>query len=521
MGDQWPPAPFDRAYQRMREHDAWYVGNPEHLATFYGRGPVVHTRPAQYRGGLVGAVSRFFWGRPVSPRGQQRTRLHVPLASDIATASADLLFAEPPRITVENSATQSRLDEIVNTPGVHSALLEAAEVAAALGGVYLRVVWDADIARHAMLDAVDADAAVPEWRWRELSAVTFWQTLDGTDGATVLRHLERHEPGRIMHSLYLGTDDELGRPIPLTEHPSTAWTARVVDADGAIDTGTRRLTANYVPNIRPSREWRSVPALKPLGRSDFDGVEPLFDALDETYSSWMRDVRLAKARLLVPAGYLQPLGGPGAGAVFDDDQEIFTELNMLTGRGDGSPPITPSQFAIRVREHRETVEQITHDVLRAAGYSPSTFGELNGATGITATEVTDRRELSETTRDKKSRYWQAALGPLAGALLDVDRAVFGGAGIGLDETPLVDFGDQAQPDPAELARTAQTLLAAEAASTDVRVRLVHPDWDDDQVAAEVAAILAETGRTVPDPATFRGPDQAGGASDGMGTGPGQ
>src|SRR2546421_9413663 len=103
-----------------------------------------------------------------------------------------------------------------------------------------------------MLDAVDADAAVPEWRWRHLSAVTFWETLDRSDGSTVLRHLERHEPGRIVHTLYQGSDDELGRPLPLGEHPATAWAAPLVDADGAIPTGTKRLTAGYVPNIRPS-----------------------------------------------------------------------------------------------------------------------------------------------------------------------------------------------------------------------------------------------------------------------------
>ncbi|WP_215548360.1 hypothetical protein [Amycolatopsis sp. CA-230715] len=39
------------------------------------------------------------------------------------------------------------------------------------------------------------------------------------------------------------------------------------------------------------------------------------------------------------------------------------------------------------------------------------------------------------------------------------------------------------------------------------MRTVHPDWDDDQVRDEVAAILAESGRTVPDPAKFRGLDQ--------------
>lgn len=116
---------------------------------------------------------------------------------------------------------------------------------------------------------------------------------------------------------------------------------------------------------------------------------------------------------------------------------------MLIGRGDGSLPITASQFAIRVREHRETVKQITHDVLRAAGYSPSSFGETNGAaTGVTATEVVDRRLSSETTRDKKSRYWSAALASITGALLDVDAHVFGTPGV-LGAEPAVTFGDQA------------------------------------------------------------------------------
>ncbi|WP_424183840.1 phage portal protein [Actinokineospora sp. G85] len=513
MSASWPPSPFDQAAAKMREWNAWYVGRAEQLAALYGSGPVVHTRPGQYRGGLVGAVSRFFWGRPVAPRGQQRTRVHVPLAADIATASADLLFAEPPRVLAADTTAQARLDQVLNTAETHSALLEAAEVAAALGGAYLRVVWDGDVRPHAMLDAVDADAAVPEWRWKQLAAVTFWQTV-ATDGPTVLRHLERHEPGRIVHTLHQGNDDDLGRAIPLTEHPSTAWAAPLVDADGVIGTGTRRLTAAYAPNIRPSREWRSVAALRPLGRSDFDGVEPLLDVLDEVYSSWVRDIRLAKARLIVPAGYLTP-NGPGQGATFDDDQEVFTELNMLTGRGDGAPPITPSQFAIRVAEHQATAQQITHDVLRAAGYSPSTFGEINGrATGVTATEVTDRRELSETTRDKKSRYWSAALGPLVGALLDVDAHVFGTPGVTGAE-PVVEFGDQAQPDTGELARTAHALLTAEAASTEVRVRLVHPEWTGDQVDAEVGRIFAETGRAVPDPATWRGFEN-GGASDGVG-----
>jgi hypothetical protein len=38
----------------------------------------------------------------------------------------------------------------------------------------------------------------------------------------------------------------------------------------------------------------------PLGRSDFSGLEISLDTLDEAHASWMRDIRLGKARLIVP-----------------------------------------------------------------------------------------------------------------------------------------------------------------------------------------------------------------------------
>ena len=41
-------------------------------------------------------------------------------------------------------------------------------------------------------------------------------------------------------------------------------------------------------------------------------------------------------------------------------------------------------------------------------------------------------------------------------------------------------------------------IRAVAVSTDTKVRMLHPDWDEEQIAAEVALIQAETGAAVPD-----------------------
>ncbi|GMA31593.1 hypothetical protein [Litorihabitans aurantiacus] len=147
-------------------------------------------------------------------------------------------------------------------------------------------------------------------------------------------------------------------------------------------------------------------------------------------------------------------------------------------------------------------------ILRAAGYSPQTFGDDAMSISSTATEVKARERLSERTRDKKARYWAAALSPLARTMLDIDAVVFRGKGAGV-EVPETRFPPKVQEDTLELAQTALALRNAEAASIEQRVRLVHPEWDGDTVNAEVGRIKAET--SLADPATFRpGVDDVGG-----------
>lgn len=494
----WPPKTYAPAFDSMALDDAWYTGDTSALAEQYQRQPSV--RPSQYAGGFLGAASRFFWGRPPAP-DQSRTRLHVPVPSDLATTSADLLFSEAPRVLMPDEAgfakVQDRLDSIVNTPSMHSTWLEAAEVSAALGGVYLRMVWDADVAQHVMVDPVHADRAVPEWQWGRLKAVTFWSLLE-VNGNKTIRHLERHEPGRILHGLYEGDRGSLGRLVPVTEHKSTEWLAEVLDAEGSIPTGMDELTATYVPNIRPSRQWRNYPELSPLGRSDFEGVEPLFDALDETYSSWMRDIRLSKARLVVPEAYLES-SKPGSRMLFDDDQEVFTPISALGKAGDAT--LEAHQFQIRNEEHRATTVEILRAILRSSGYSASTFGDDPMAVSTTATEVKARERMSERTRDKKTRYWAAALGPFVQALLKLDAMVFR-SGAQTDTTPEVKFQETVQRDQLELAQTIKELRVAEAASTQVLVRMMHPNWDGSTIDEEVDRIERERAGSSPDPYSF-------------------
>jgi A118 family predicted phage portal protein len=492
-GGTWPPQHLQPIYQHYNTLDAWYVGDQDRLAALYGdpRGTAAPAnRPSQYRGGMVGTFARMFWGTP-TPAGERRTKLHVPVASDICTMSSDLLFSEPPSITCENPQTQERIDELL--PSLQATLLEGSEVGAALGGYYLRTVWDTEVAEKPWLAAVHADAAVPEFRWGRLYAVTFWRIIE-QDDKTCYMHLERHEPGAILNALYVGEIGSLGKMVPLTLHAETA------KMQPSIPTRLERCTAQYVPNMRPNRVWRNFPAGASLGRSDFDGpVLGMMDALDEVWTSWMRDIRIGKGRVHVPSSYLQS-NGKGQGAHWDPDREIYEALNVLGG--DDRMELTATQFAIRVVEHRDTSAELLANILRATGYSAQSFG-LSGEVAVTATEVSAKERRSIITRGRKALYTAPELAEAIETLLELEASL-GFEGAVTPELPTVVFGDSVSPDIMQLAQTAELMRRAEAASDETLVRLLHPDWDEEQIQAEVDAIADARPDPMEDPFALPG-----------------
>jgi len=497
-GGVWPPAELDAVTSQLRVWSAWYSSDVDDLSGIYGGDlagdpakplGVFNPMREDWRGKVGRTLARWFWGTR-TPAAEKRTKLHLPVARDIATTSADMLFGEPPTFAVENRGTQARVDELTDL-GLRATLTEAAELAAGLGGIYLRIVWDRELRPRPWISAVHADAAVPEWRWDVLTAVTFWREVL-VDGNTVIRHLERHEPGAILHGLYEGGRGNLGKPIPLDANPATRGLAPVFET--GLPPG--RITAGYIPNLRPAPGWRHVPAAVNLGRADFDGAEPFMDALDETYSSLMRDIRLGKARLHLPASYLESMG-PGKGAVFED-RELYAPVTAIgANKLDAGLQIQETQFAIRVEEHLRACAEWLERIIATSGYSASSFGLRDGeGAEMTATEVSARKGRTGATRAKKVNYAAPVLADLVETLQLIDRRVFPRETSYTPERPDVEFGE-APESPRVLAETIELLARAEAASIETRVRMFHPDWDDVRVRQEVEGIRADSGMLDP------------------------
>lgn len=515
-GTPWPPPALADLLPTFNRWSAWYTGDPDQLLDAYGSTSIRQhlNRPAQMAGGIVGAAARMIWGRPV-PEDQADDRWHVPLASDLCAATAELAYSDPPQITTTNPDAGVRVTEYIDD-GLFTTAAGGVESGAALGGHYLTAVLP-EGATRARLRSMDYDGAYPRFAYGVLQDVAFWWQLPTVSSGDrgIFRHFESHEldaagVGVIRHRLYLGTTDKIGQVVDLSQHPATSPLVNpdrglTLDGSDAIwSTGSPGLDVVHIPSRTPQRLWRRHPLGCYMGRSILQGIEGALGKLDDTYTSWMRDIELGRARLVI-ADYLLESAGPGQGARFDMDRKLLTPVSMPPpiGVGPVADPITMVQFAIRMEDHRATCQELTEVILRAASYSAQTFGEDENGNAQTATGVLSKDSRSMRTRRVMLTPERVGLQYIVRKMLAMDQA----AGLGLVDDPelSVVFPEGAEETPLVMAQTAVALRTAEAASDNTIVRYVHPDWDDERVELEVQAIIAQRNGPAPvlaDPTTI-------------------
>lgn len=443
------------------------------------------------------AILGSFWKR------QGKVKLHVPVAADIAATSANLLFGEEPRFTIYDASlgdteddSQPRLDEIIAVNGLNQQLHEAAESAAAAGDVFLKCRYDKNNADMPIIEVVKGTDALPEYRLGQLMCIHFFTILkvDRKTG-NVWRVYERYERGLITTMIYKGDTSSLG--------VEEAQLLADLGIEPEVKPPVEMMLAAHIVNMKPSRTWET----NDKGRSDFEGMRDVLDSLDEIYTSWMRDIRLAKSRLIVPAEFLRrnPSDMFTDGRyTYDFDEDVETLVALDIG-GDGAEmKITPSQFAIRSTEHAESFEKTLRVIISMAGYSPQTFGldiEGNAQSG-TARKIMEKKSLA--TNSKKQAYWVMPLQEFMTAVLHLDKALYGNAALHDDDSVRVELHDPVVIDPTDFATTVNLLHDAHAASTETLIKMLHPDWTKARVDEEKSAIFTEYGVDSPEPDLLNG-----------------
>lgn len=466
---QWPPMDLER--YKMKEHSAWYTGEAEVLANFYFDSDLQNYMNLNYGT----RNNNKFWARQI--RNESNFFIHVPIANDISETSSSFLFGESPIIRFASDSegmkdNQKQLDDILTKSGFYGKLVEAAEVASAIGGVYMKVAWDSELSEEPIPVIVQCEQAFPTFKFGKLVKVTFVYDVSN-DGSTVYRLAETIERGKITNELYKGSSDNLGKIVNLSECEETKDIEQVVDT---ADT----MTCVYIPNLLPNKLNRQ----SPTGRSDYQGQETLMDALDEVFSAWMVDVQIARGKIHVPSGYVKEL--EGGKTKFNIDTMMYEELDIDPTAM--TKPIEATQFEIRAEQFEKTCLNLLDRIITSAGYSPQSFGLNIAGRAESGTALNVRERKSFATTNKKQSYWEEALKNLIKAMCVIKQTFLGG-NFTCELDVNIAFSDGISNNMSEVSNSVKTLSDAKAISTDTKVRMVHPEWTDEQVEQEVERIM--------------------------------
>lgn len=326
--------------------------------------------------------------------------------TEVTVSTAGITLAENEEDPLQKFVRKSALEK--NNFGVKMG--ETIEQAAALGGAALKVWRDVrhdsegrevEGSESLKIGYCMADQFIPTaWDNAEISEAVFisrqakggyyytrleWHKWDGVT-YTITNELYRADQYRTGSR---EPQDILGMRVPLAEiYPFLDETATVDGVENSLFSYFRTPTANNIDDNSP------------LGVSIYANAMETLHALDICFDSFVREFRLGKKRIIVPARMIKTVIDPVSGEprrYFDATDETYEALS--TDDPD-SLKIQDNSIELRVDEHVSAMNAFLNIFCLQVGLSSGTFS-FDAKSGLkTATEVVS--ENSKTYKTVKN-----------------------------------------------------------------------------------------------------------------------
>ena len=165
--------------------------------------------------------------------------------------------------------------------------------------------------------------------------------------------------------------------------------------------------------------FRTPIANSPLGMSVYGNALETLHALDICYDSFVREFRLGKKRIIVPARAVRTVVDPQSGAVrryFDPGDETY---EALASDNPEDLKITDNSVELRVEEHVAALNAFLSILCMQVGFSASAFS-FDQQQGLkTATEVVSENSKTYKTIKTVQNQLRPALEHMARNIIDV------------------------------------------------------------------------------------------------------
>ena len=307
------------------------------------------------------------------------------------------------------------VDSVLEANGFYTKMQDATEKCLALGGEALKVWYEQPNERKAggiKIGYCNADQFIP----------TSWTNSTITEGVFISRiakggyyytRLEWHKWDGLTYvvenELYRSeSQDILGFRYPLSSMYPT------LDERTEINGLERSLFSYFrVPNAN------NIDDDSPLGCSIYANALETLHGLDITYDSLIREFRLGKARLIVPARSVKAFPDPVTGEMvrmFDLNDEAYEAL--ATDNADDLKPemLTPS---LRVTDHVDAINAQLKVLCDQVGFSSNALA-FSAKEGVrTATEVISENSKTYKTVCNMQNAMIPALEQLIQNILDI------------------------------------------------------------------------------------------------------
>lgn len=341
---------------------------------------------------------------------KNRVRKSLRMAKKVSNELAKLLFTEKVEISVNDKAANEYIKEVFKDNRFYKLFQGKLETMIALGGLVLKAHPEKQPNGTFKIKVkyVTPDSFIPiSYDSDEITEGVFLNITKKGDKVYCLFEFHKwewHKPTDeegnaiegelvknlvITNELYEGDKNNVDvKRVPL-QTLYDDLEERVV-----IENLTQPVFQYIKPNISNNFDLNS-----PLGISIYaNSIDTLF-AIDVAFDSFIREFKLGKRRIIIPADAIRTTVDPVTGQVhryFDADDEVYQAVNYSDPE---KQRIVDNTVSLRVDEHIAAINGLLNLLATQTGFSVGTF-TFDGKSFKTATEVISER--SDTFQTKQT-----------------------------------------------------------------------------------------------------------------------
>lgn len=341
--------------------------------------------------------------------GTKKRRMYTLNMGKVAAEElAKLIFTEQVKINISDEQFDQDIQNMLSQNRFKKTFQGKLEQMFAMGGLILKAhPKELTYGSYKMIiNYVTTDCFIPtSWENDEVTEGVFLNISKQGNKSYCLFEFHKWENRQIEHAsgekeykkvyvikneLYEGDEKTEGnvKKVPL----ETLYEG--LEKEVVIEYLTRPLFQYIRPNIA-----NNIDLQNPLGISIFANAMDTLYAIDVAFDSFIREFRLGKRRIIVPASSLKTITDPNTGNIqryFDSSDETYQAFNFQDPE---KQKIQDNTVELRVEEHISAINSLLNLYSMQIGFSSGTF-TFDGQSVKTATEIVS--EKSKTYQTKQS-----------------------------------------------------------------------------------------------------------------------